>query len=288
VVRRQGESAGFTLTELLVVTAVVAVLAAITFPLYRSAMAAAKRTVCTSNFQSIGKAMQMYTTDYDDRVPPVNYQYVSYHKGSADRTWVQTLSPYTGDFRLFTCPADTGRSSSGTPSGWEGYYSASLRSNLGYNYMYFSPLVQDQAGVWASHPIAISQIGNTSRTIAFIDSVWDRKASGEPIGGGSWVTVPPCRYVKMPNGAVADSFNMPQGARSYFGFSPVGWQPSSSQSWLVYGGAWPWHNERFTIGFADGSVHMATLNELISGCQFQDSWRGLIENTTAYLWDLNE
>ena len=156
MVLRQGKQAGFTLTELLVVTAVIAVLAAITFPLYKGAVSAAKRTVCISNFTSISRALQMYVADYDDRVPPVNYKYVSYHSGSADRTWVQTLSPYAGDFRLFTCPADTGRGANGTPSGWEGYYAASLRSNLGYNYMHLSPLIQDQAGVWESHPISQS------------------------------------------------------------------------------------------------------------------------------------
>ncbi|MEO7453775.1 MAG: prepilin-type N-terminal cleavage/methylation domain-containing protein [Fimbriimonadales bacterium] len=288
MVRRQSESAGYTLIELLVVTAVIAVIAAITFPIYKGAMSAAKRTVCINNFTAIGRAMQMYTTDYDDRVPPVNYKYVSYHSGSNDRTWVQTLSPYTGDFRLFTCPSDTGRGTAGTPSGWEGYYAASLRSNLGYNYMYFSPLVQDQAGVWASHPIAMSQIANTSRTLAFIDSVWDRSESGKPLGGGSWVTVPPCRYVKMADGTVTDSFDIPRGSRSYFGFSPVGWQPSSTLSWLVYGGAWPWHNDRFTVGFGDGHVDMVTVGDLTNGCQFQDSWKGLIENTSAYIWDLNE
>ena len=288
MVFRQGKQAGFTLTELLVVTAVIAVLAAITFPLYKGAVSAAKRTVCISNFTSISRALQMYVADYDDRVPPVNYKYVSYHSGSADRTWVQTLSPYAGDFRLFTCPADTGRGANGTPSGWEGYYAASLRSNLGYNYMHLSPLIQDQAGVWESHPISQSAISNVSRTLTFIDSVWDRSESGKPIGGGSWVTVPPCRYMKLPNGTVADSFNMPEGSRSYFGFSPVGWQPSSSRSWLVYGGAWPWHNDRFTIAFADGHVDMALIDELIAGCQFQDSWRGLIDDSSAYIWDLND
>ena len=286
--RRRNESAGFTLTELLVVTAIIAALSAVTFPIYKGVVSAAKRTVCINNFVSIGRAMQMYTSDYDDRVPPVNYKYVNYNEAAGDRTWVQTLSPYAGDFRLFTCPSDSGRGANGTPSGWQGYYSASLRSNLGYNYLYFSPLIEDSAGVWASHPIAMSQIANASRTLTFIDSVWDRSGTGAPVGGGSWVTVPPCRYMRLPNGTVEDSFDIPDTSRSFFGFSPVGWQPASTLSWLVYGGAWPWHNGQFTVAFADGRVDMVSMNELIQGCAFREAWGGLIESSSAYIWDLND
>jgi len=287
-VRNNNRKGAFTMVELLVVVSVIAVLAAITFPIYKGAVAASKRAVCLHNFGSIGGAMMMYVTDYDDRVPPVNYKYVNVNDPGDDRTWVQTLAPYAGDFRLFTCPADTGRDAAGTPSGWEGYYAASLRSNLGYNYLYLSPLVQDQAGNWASYPISMSQIANPSRTITFIDSVWDRTQTGQPTGGGSWVTVPPCRYMKVGGGPVIDTFTMPLGTRNYFGFSPVGWQPTSSLSWLVYGGAWPWHHGQFTVGFADGRSETLSVTELTSGCDFEASWRGLIRNTSSYIWDLSD
>lgn len=283
---RRDKTAGFTLIELLVVTAILAIIAAITFPVYRGAVAAAKRTVCVNNFNAVGKAMMMYTTDYDDFVPPVNYTYVSFNQGNADRTWVQTIAPYAGDFRLFTCPSDTGRDASGTPNGWQGYYRASLRSNLGYNYMYLSPLAE-VAGEWKSHPVSLSSISNLSRTLTFIDSVWDRSETGKPVGGGSWVIAPPCRYIEI-DGVVEDSFNLPYGARSYFGFSPVGWQPSSSTSWLVYGGAWPWHSGQFTMAYADGRADVVTVNELIAGCDFRASWRGNIKNSSAYIWDLGD
>lgn len=286
--RNNNRKRAFTMIELLIVISIVAVLAAISSPVYRGAVAATKRTVCIHNFRSIGSAMMMYTADYDDKVPPVNYKYANINNPGEDRTWVQTLAPYAGDFRLFTCPGDTGRGSAGTPSGWEGYYAASLRSNLGYNYLYLSPLVQDQAGNWASWPISMSQIANPSRTITFIDSVWDRTQTGQPTGGGSWVTVPPCRYMKVGTGPVIDTFTMPVGTRNYFGFSPVGWQPTSSLSWLVYGGAWPWHSGKFTVGFADGRSEVLSLDELTAGCDFESSWRGLIRDPSTYLWDLND
>ncbi|MCH8274802.1 MAG: type II secretion system protein [Armatimonadetes bacterium] len=100
---------GFTLTELLVSMAVLTVLAAMLFPVFRQAIESTKQSHCVQNFKQIGLALRMYQTDYDDRVPPVNYTDVRYGMEGDDRTWVQTLLPYVGHFAPFLCPADVGR-----------------------------------------------------------------------------------------------------------------------------------------------------------------------------------
>lgn len=56
---------GFTLIELLVVMAIIAILAAILFPVFASVKAAAKKTACLSNMRQIGLATEMYMQDYD-------------------------------------------------------------------------------------------------------------------------------------------------------------------------------------------------------------------------------
>ncbi|HXH61384.1 MAG TPA: type II secretion system protein, partial [Fimbriimonadaceae bacterium] len=58
----------FTLIELLVVLAIISVLAAILFPAFASAKAAAKKIECMSNLRQIGIAWSLYNTDYDDTV----------------------------------------------------------------------------------------------------------------------------------------------------------------------------------------------------------------------------
>lgn len=290
-------STAFTLTELMVTTSVLAVLAAILFPVFRSAIEAAKRSHCANNYRQIGAALALYQADYDDSVPPVNYKDVDMLNPGQDQTWVQTLLPYTRSFQVFMCPADTGRGGgfsfaedggSGEPSDpWSDYYLRSLRSNLGYNYMYFSPLVLLNSGEWEAFPIKGSRVVNPAGTLVFIDSVWDRSGSGVPFGGGSWVVVPPCRY-KEQQGQWVDTFEFVYGTQSFFGFEPGGWLPESSMSWLVYGGAWPWHRGRFNVMFFDGHVKSVPLGTLTKGCDVEPEWNGPIKNGEEYIWDLNE
>lgn len=61
------ESRGFTLVELLVVVAVMAVLASMLLPAMTAAKAAARRAQCVDNLRQLGLAAQMYWDDNDDR-----------------------------------------------------------------------------------------------------------------------------------------------------------------------------------------------------------------------------
>jgi prepilin-type N-terminal cleavage/methylation domain-containing protein/prepilin-type processing-associated H-X9-DG protein len=65
-------SKGFTLIELLVVVAIIAILAAILFPVFAKARDAANRTTCQQNLKQLGAAFSMYMGDYDDVFPRSN------------------------------------------------------------------------------------------------------------------------------------------------------------------------------------------------------------------------
>lgn len=54
---------GWTLLEILIVTAIIALLASLMFPLLRSAKAKAKESVCTSNLRQVGIAYFLYRED---------------------------------------------------------------------------------------------------------------------------------------------------------------------------------------------------------------------------------
>lgn len=61
--------AGFTLIEILVVLAIIAVLAALLLPVFSSAKASAKQSVCLTQLRQIGVATLMYTSDNDGAFP---------------------------------------------------------------------------------------------------------------------------------------------------------------------------------------------------------------------------
>ena len=62
---------GFTLIELLVVVAIVAILAAILFPIFSAAREAGKRASCLSNLKQIGNALAMYRDEFDGWNPGI-------------------------------------------------------------------------------------------------------------------------------------------------------------------------------------------------------------------------
>src|SRR5207247_9787013 len=63
-------SPAFTLIELLVVIAIIAILAAILFPVFAQAREKARMSVCLSNMKQVGMGLSMYTSDYDETLPP--------------------------------------------------------------------------------------------------------------------------------------------------------------------------------------------------------------------------
>lgn len=60
---------GFTLVEVLVVIAIVALLMGVLAPTLASARVAARRVRCLSNLNQVGLAIHSYAVDYDQRIP---------------------------------------------------------------------------------------------------------------------------------------------------------------------------------------------------------------------------
>lgn len=101
--RRPGSRAGFTLIELLVVIAIIAILAAILFPVFAQAREKARQITCLSNTKQLSLAVQMYTQDYDETLPPSN---LLTDNGTMIWNFNHLLLAYTRNEKMHVCPSD--------------------------------------------------------------------------------------------------------------------------------------------------------------------------------------
>lgn len=70
----------FTVLELLIVIAIIALIAALLFPLFAGARKKARETQCMNNLHQIYLAWSLYTSDYQDTPPPDFHHFVPYVK----------------------------------------------------------------------------------------------------------------------------------------------------------------------------------------------------------------
>jgi prepilin-type N-terminal cleavage/methylation domain-containing protein len=104
----------FTLIELLVVVAVIAILAALLFPVFAQAREKARAGVCISHARQIGMAMMMYEQDHDELLLP-SFMGTGkprqpdspdpFQRWANILMWTQLLQPYLKNQQVLYCPS---------------------------------------------------------------------------------------------------------------------------------------------------------------------------------------
>jgi prepilin-type N-terminal cleavage/methylation domain-containing protein len=84
---------GFTMLELGVVIAIIAILAAILMPVYSQMREKARSVSCRSNLMQLGLSLHLYAQDHAGRFPP------------RDDQW-GTVAPYLKNVQIYRCPTD--------------------------------------------------------------------------------------------------------------------------------------------------------------------------------------
>jgi len=128
---------GFTLIELLVVVGILAIMAAILFPVFAHSRERARQAACLSNERQLGAAFLLYAQDSDGVVAP-NIE----SRPPIGVFWPQLISPYVHADACFVCPdanpaRDTlqqlGPGGQGTVVGWPSGVPGPPRVSYAYN-----------------------------------------------------------------------------------------------------------------------------------------------------------
>ncbi len=135
---------GFTLIELLVVIGIIAILAAILFPVFAKAREKARQASCQSNLKQLAMAALMYAQDYDERTMDYVYRMAT----STYWRWEPFVWPYMRNLQATTCPSISATESGTPPLAYLGGY--------GYNYYYTSR-------------VRLGEIQAPAETVAFCD-----------------------------------------------------------------------------------------------------------------------
>ena len=214
----------FTLIELLVVITIIAILAAILFPVFAQAKAAAKQAACISNLNQIGIASTLYLNDNDDQWYPALRWSNDGLGGPPQRFWIgfdDQNAPQSGQYfgsvdlpashpvkagfidlyvkslAVYHCPS--------TPSGWQ----------TGYAINWFNPGFDSP--FYSTHPNAA---GNEFSPVSERILV-ETDGSPDPIGAlNSKVDEPSNTLLVWEHNAIAPVCNYLQ-PRDWFDSPPV-------------------------------------------------------------------
>jgi prepilin-type N-terminal cleavage/methylation domain-containing protein/prepilin-type processing-associated H-X9-DG protein len=190
----------FTLIELLVVIAVIAILAAVLFPVFAQARERARMSACISNMRQIGTAVIMYAGDYDETFPYVTFYSRTGNwgaKGDQTYTWKNAIRPYLKNLDVLACPSNpnsrgiAGAPNTGLPggngAGWEGEPEQRLPVSYSMSSCSATWYPQNTKEGQSSPPLRQAQLGRPSDTLFICESTW---GNGDMHAAWLWTTCP--------------------------------------------------------------------------------------------------
>jgi len=129
---QRARAEGFTLIELMVVVAVIAILASLAVPVYKRVIQSGRATACVSNLRQISVGLGAYLGDHNNVMPTLQTARasISVNVPVIDNT----LSTYLTNPKVFACPADVNgfAQSTGTSYFWNVAINGQTATNLSF------------------------------------------------------------------------------------------------------------------------------------------------------------
>jgi len=238
-----------------VVIAIIAILAAILFPVFAQAREAARKASCMSNLKQVGLALRMYSQDYDEtlfgvHVPRTNPDGTVCDSGPRKPDGQDLirmlmggtshqLNPYVKNEGVFVCPSDDRQNYWGRSStGWPWYPCTWAQKPSSYMYRH---CIEIGSGGWGPahdneqwNGCKDASIGKPSEIVVMFE-VAAFHSEKLPLYGGvhpsATPQVPPT--TRTFNAAFADGhvkvfkLNRPAAAR------PAGWNTNHDMNWVL-------------------------------------------------------
>ncbi len=128
---------GFTITELMVVISIIALLIALLLPALQHARSNGRVLSCLSNVRQIGMTIAMYAHDSKDHLPEINNSHWHYQSNNMQRM----VGRYVNEnVKVFQCPEDRG-----------GWGPAPYGTELAAYNRHGSSYTYNNAAIWTSH-----------------------------------------------------------------------------------------------------------------------------------------
>ena len=233
----------FTLIEWLVVIAIIAILAAILFPVFAKAREKARTASCASNCKQMGLAFIQYCQDYDEKMPwvcgdtntwnhechtsnnPATNGIQAASHGGVMGNWCFLIQPYLKSRQVLVCPSQP-------RVGWN--------NGQGYNSTWYDCSYVTNHSIISNGMAIAAIIRPASKAMIFEHGATNQVAQNVAFMGGS------------VSGADAN------------GNGGTGGFPRNWDDWNITGGGNGWnlgtepHTEGRNIAFADGHVAVIT------------------------------
>ena len=272
---------GFSLLEVLIVIAIIALLAGLLFPVYGRARDNTRRRVCAAHLKQIGLAIQTYAGDYDDMLPPSRYI-------APRATWAALIQPYLGSWKVLRCP--------------------NMRdAGFGGTSIWSPPLaVPGNLSVWPAYGLNVDYLARAHKSDC---SDFNRPFPGTGPPASTCVVAQPAQTVLVtgisfapgPGSWAGVNSLHPEGGGYYVAPAPA--TVGSRDSCTLANGGWgegsylgPYggfesvrHGGRGLVLFLDGRTRAMTPEQLAAGTNWTPTTRNdcvLITERLKYLWDL--